>query len=151
MDFFHYNICGKFWGMDECPRTVYFKRVSHGNQFPRACLGCNKVDEKLVKLFLGICDKYCLLYHLRMYFGRFCFKQYEPRSDCSLRSSLNRVHSVCFHEVHLNIFCSCDKQATFSGQNNIGRIKLNPLLHRLFSDNDIIYIFRQHWKNSREI
>ena len=24
-------------------------------------------------------------------------KQYAPRSDCSLRSSLNRVHSVCFH------------------------------------------------------
>ena len=32
-----------------------------------------------------------------MYFGSLYCKSYGPRSDCSLRSSLILVHSVCFH------------------------------------------------------
>ena len=41
-------------------------------------------------------DNCRLLSHLLMYFGSQYCKHYGPRSDCSLRSSLNRVHSVCF-------------------------------------------------------
>ena len=32
-----------------------------------------------------------------MHFIGLFYKDYEPRSDCSLMSSLIRVHSVCFH------------------------------------------------------
>ena len=39
-----------------------------------------------------------LLSHLPMYLSSLYCKQYGPRSDCSLRSSLIRVHSVCFHD-----------------------------------------------------
>ena len=35
---------------------------------------------------------------LRMYFGGLYHKQYEPRSDCSLGSSLIRVHCVCLRD-----------------------------------------------------
>ena len=41
--------------------------------------------------------KCCLLSHLLMYFGSLYGKHYGPRSDCSLRTSLIRVHSFCFH------------------------------------------------------
>ena len=49
----------------------------------------------------------CLLYCLLLLL---CSKQYGPRSDCSKRRSLIRVHIVCFldkilSEVHLN-FCN---------------------------------------------
>ena len=45
---------------------------------------------------------------LLMFLGSLCRKQYGARSDCFLRSSLIRVHIVCFHkkiwyERHLNI------------------------------------------------
>ena len=53
-----------------------------------------------------------------MYFGSLYCKQYGPRSDCSLWSSLVRVHIICFSGVHLNI-CSSNKQTAFSGQKNI--------------------------------
>ena len=51
--------------------------------------------------------------------GLYC-KHYGPRSDCFLRSSLIRVHSVCFHGkgfsvVLLSICTRCIKQTTFSG------------------------------------
>ena len=43
-----------------------------------------------------------LLSHLRIYFSRQYCKLYGPRSDCSLRSSLIRVHRVWFrHKSHL--------------------------------------------------
>ena len=44
-------------------------------------------------------DKCCLVFlPLIMYIGGLYCKQYGPRSDCSLRSSLIRVHSVCLHD-----------------------------------------------------
>ena len=55
-----------------------------------------------------------LSYLLNIFLGSLFCKQYEPRSDCSLRSSLIMVHTVCCHEnVNLNI---CMQQTTFSGQ-----------------------------------
>ena len=45
--------------------------------------------------FHNICR---LLSHLLMYFSGLYYKLYGPRSDCSLRSSLIRVHSICFHD-----------------------------------------------------
>ena len=52
-----------------------------------------------------------------MVLDRLYCKKYEPRSNCSHRSSLIRVHIVCFSEkimseVHLNI-CSRGKKQTF--------------------------------------
>ena len=52
-------------------------------------------------------DNCRLLSYLLIYFGSLYCRQYEPRSDTSLRSSLIGAHSVCFHEkwyseVHLN-------------------------------------------------
>ena len=37
------------------------------------------------------------LSHLLMFLGSIYCKQYGPRSDCSLRSTLIWIHSVCFH------------------------------------------------------
>ena len=52
----------------------------------------------MINPFPTIHDNCRLLAHLPMYFGgSLYFKQYEPRSDCSLRSCLIRIHSVCFH------------------------------------------------------
>ena len=56
-------------------------------------------------------------------------KQYGPRSDCFLRSSQIRVHSVCFSvqkksEVHLNLNYSADVKSRqhFHDKKDIGRI-----------------------------
>ena len=38
---------------------------------------------------------------LDMYLGSLYCKQYGPRSDCSLGSSLNRAHSDSFHQNYL--------------------------------------------------
>ena len=46
--------------------------------------------------FSTIHNNYYLLCHLLLYFGSLYCKQYGPRSDCSIRSSLIRIHSVCF-------------------------------------------------------
>ena len=40
----------------------------------------------------------CLLSCLLKYLSSLYCKQYGPRSDCSLNSSLIRVHIVCFHD-----------------------------------------------------
>ena len=60
--------------------------------------------------------------HLLMFLGCLYCKQYRPRSDCSIGSSIIRVHFVCFHEtiwsqMHLNTCSRRKKQTTFSGQN----------------------------------
>ena len=62
----------------------------------------------LCNLYLAVYDNCCLLTYLYIQFGSLYCKHYDPRSDCSIRSSLIRVHSVCFHaqkwsEMHLNI------------------------------------------------
>ena len=51
-------------------------------------------------------------------------KHLGPRSYCSFRSSLIRVHSVCFHDkIILQCFCiGQNNQSIFSGQ-NISRIR----------------------------
>ena len=38
------------------------------------------------------------LSHLLMFLGSKYCKQYGPRSECSLRSTLIWIHSVCFHD-----------------------------------------------------
>ena len=55
-------------------------------------------------------------------FGSLDCKHCGSRSDCSLWSGFN----VCFHgKIILKFICSrVDKQVTFSGQNNIGRIRV---------------------------
>ena len=64
---------------------------------------------RTIGLTLPAVHGYCrLLTYLLINFGSLYCKPYEPRSDCSLRSSLIRVHSVFFHgpkksEVHLNL------------------------------------------------
>ena len=66
----------------------------------------------------------CSLFRLRMQFGGLYCKHHEPRSDGSLRSSLIRVHSVCFHDK-IALECiwiyAADviKQTTFSGQTGL--------------------------------
>ena len=64
------------------------------------CMFVNKVMKLLAFIFEQ--PSYC--------------KQYGARSDCSLRSSLIRVHSVCFHDK-TSLKCSrCNKQMTFSNK-----------------------------------
>ena len=66
----------------------------------------------LFQLKIGTCGRRQVLKvdmtsasHLPTYFGSLYCKQYEHRSDCSLRSSLIRVHIVCLYN------CDCESQA----------------------------------------
>ena len=81
---------------------------------------------------LAIHDNCPLLSLQLMYFGGLYCKQLGPRSDCSLRSSLIRVHSVCFHDkIRLACIYLCSrhiKQTTVSGWKNISRIRINFFL-----------------------
>ena len=61
----------------------------------------------------------------------FCFcKQCGPRSDCSFRSSLIRVHTVCRYtknrfETFARIFSRRHKQTTFSDALFLGALRVN--------------------------
>ena len=71
-------------------------------------------------------------------------KQYGPRSDCSLRSSLIRVHSVCCHDkiqsaVHLNIYSRRKKQMTMLGQKCWWDKAHSSLSFRLIQVNLVFY------------
>ena len=48
--------------------------------------------------FFASDTKYRLLLHVLLYFVSLYCKHYAPRSDCSLRRSLIRVHRVCYHD-----------------------------------------------------
>ena len=53
----------------------------------------------------------CLVWHP-------CCKQYGPRSDCSIWSSLIRVKTVCFHGKKFSLGCLCTSVAY--NENNMG-------------------------------
>ena len=58
---------------------------------------------------------------LHTFLGRLYCKQYGPRSDCSLKSSLIWVHTVC-HRGYLKHFSRREKQTTFVA---IGPLRVN--------------------------
>ena len=69
-----------------------------------------------------------------MHFGSLYCKQYGPRSDCSLGTSLIRAHSVCFHQkssLKLNLIYAVHRinGQTFSGQKYFGRIRIKKGHH----------------------
>ena len=59
--------------------------------------------------FSTIQDKCCLF----AYFGSLYCIQFGPKSDFSLRISLIRFHSVCFHGKSILNWSRCNKQKTF--------------------------------------
>ena len=61
-------------------------------------LATSKSVSILFTVFPPLMTSCCLLSHLPTYFGSLYCKYYEPRSDCSLKSSLIRVHIVCFQD-----------------------------------------------------
>ena len=84
--------------------------------------------------FLASYDNCRLPTYLLIHIGNLYCKQYGPRSDCSLRSSLIRVHSVRFYnqkysEVHLDILiCTADVKCRQHFQDkNIGRIRVRSV------------------------
>ena len=76
---------------------------------------------------------------LLMYFGGLYCKQYGPRSDCSLRSSLIWVHNVCFSEkmclecIWIHVHCICSrhiKQGSMTfGQNHFVETTFGRMRH----------------------
>ena len=59
-----------------------------------------RLKDVFLNPFPGIHNNCRLLSHLLVHFSSLFLKHYGPRSDCSdcsLRSSLIRVHSVCYH------------------------------------------------------
>ena len=72
-----------------------------------------------------------------MFWGSLYCIQYGPRSDCSPGSNLIRVISVCLYhkiksEVNLNICSRCKRQTTFSGQKNIGGLRIKRSIRGAF-------------------
>ena len=80
------------------------------------------------KSCLPIHDNCRLLCLLLMHFGGLYCKYHGPRSDCSLRSSLIRVHSVCLSGVHLNICSRGNMQMLYSGQKIYNRIRVKIIV-----------------------
>ena len=61
----------------------------------------------IIPLNISSIHDICRLFsHLLMYFGSLYCKQSGPRSDCSPRSSLIRVHSVCFNRISLDLIAT---------------------------------------------
>ena len=83
--------------------------------------------------------------HLLIFLGSLYCKQYGPRSDCSIRSSLIRVHSVCLHnkiysEVNLNkhLYAADVKSRQHFRNKYSGRIRVQQtawVFHALINDN----------------
>ena len=72
-----------------------------------------------------------LLFHLLKNLSSIYCKKYGSRSDCSFSRSQIRDHSGCcldgkFSVVHLDICSISSKQTSFSGYENIDRIRVNP-------------------------
>ena len=79
--------------------------------------------------FMTMLSAFSLLVY---FFYCLCCMQYEPRLDCSLRRSLIRDHTVCFHDtsgldsrVHLNTCSWGNRQITFSAQKCFDRIRVS--------------------------
>ena len=97
----------------------------------------HSIHNHILTLFPQVMTFCHLILCLLMLLGSLYCKQYGPRPDCSIRSRLIWVHSVCSHdqkksEVHLNICSRCKKQRTLSGQKYNGRLRVNPLYNNEF-------------------
>ena len=78
----------------------------------------------------------CLLCHLLKCFRSLLDKQWRPRSDCSCRSSLIWVNTVCFYtyisQIILAKICSRQHKQTqkaFSEVGFAGALRVNTKLH----------------------
>ena len=58
----------------------------------------NKIGQKCIWIYAADVKIRHFLTYLLIHFRSLNCKQYGPRSDCSLRSSLIRIHSVCFYK-----------------------------------------------------
>ena len=90
-------------------------------------LSTDDTSRQRVKPFPAIQDK-CLLSHLLKYFGSLYCKQFEPRSDCSFRSSLIRfiLFASMMKVVYKAFLCfqQTSKTDTIFRTKNIGRIRV---------------------------
>ena len=83
-------------------------------------------------LIPAIHDKLCLLSHLPTYFCSLYCKQFKPRSDCSYRSSLIRVHIVCLH----------DKSICSAFENTVSHFSYAPLIKcKISQKRNVIFLF----------
>ena len=71
------------------------------------------------------------------YFKSHCCKQCGPRSDCSSRSSLIRIHTVCLYakckfEKFARRCSRRHKQTTFSDADFLGALRVNNSITGLY-------------------